>query len=188
MVLVLRNRHGSVEKVRRGLLLPDHSRRGSGLNDSVRLLGKKKHTPARRDGSIYLSRGGSISVSGIGNPKGGRFGSAQPAISSEHGKRRWRARTPRPVGASVAPGEREASWSAERQFRFGCASHPFRQFVPAFGISRSQTRLPAKLFSLLQIRFFGGKRGFTGCRQGFFWGGQGRFWGLILYPRWTAAF
>jgi hypothetical protein len=35
------------------------------------------------------------------------------------GKRRWRARTPRPVGTSVAHGEREASWSAERQFRFG---------------------------------------------------------------------
>ena len=35
------------------------------------------------------------------------------------GKRRWRARTPRPVGALVAHGKREASWSAERQFRFG---------------------------------------------------------------------
>jgi hypothetical protein len=88
-------------------------------------------------------------------PQEGRFGSAKPSISSEHGKRRWRARTPRPAGASVAPGEREASWSAERQFRFGGASHPFRQFVPAFRISRSQTRLPAKLFSLLQIRFYG---------------------------------
>jgi hypothetical protein len=31
------------------------------------------------------------------------------------GKRRWHARTPRPVGTSVAPSEREASWSAERR-------------------------------------------------------------------------
>jgi hypothetical protein len=35
------------------------------------------------------------------------------------GKRRWRARTPKPFGASLAPIEREASWSAEHQFRFG---------------------------------------------------------------------
>ena len=33
-------------------------------------------------------------------------------------KRRWRARTPKPVGRSVAHWQREASWSAERQFRF----------------------------------------------------------------------
>ena len=35
------------------------------------------------------------------------------------GKRRCRARTPRPVGTSAVCPEREASWSAERQFRFG---------------------------------------------------------------------
>jgi hypothetical protein len=44
------------------------------------------------------------------------------------GKRRWRARTPRPVGTSVAPGECEASWSAERQFRFGRETGGFAQF------------------------------------------------------------
>ena len=37
------------------------------------------------------------------------------------GKRRWRARTPKPVGISFARLEREASWSAERKLRFG---HP----------------------------------------------------------------
>ena len=37
-------------------------------------------------------------------------------------KRRCRARTPRPVGTSLAHREREASWSAERQLRFGCPS------------------------------------------------------------------
>ena len=43
-------------------------------------------------------------------------------------KRRWRARTPRPGGASDAPREREASWSAERQFRFGRQTGAFDQF------------------------------------------------------------
>ena len=38
-----------------------------------------------------------------------RIGKPQP-----DGKRRWRARAPRPVGAPVAGMEREASWSAER--------------------------------------------------------------------------
>src|ERR1700733_618730 len=36
-----------------------------------------------------------------------------------HGKRRWRARTPRPSGLSYASCVREASWSAARQRRFG---------------------------------------------------------------------
>ena len=43
------------------------------------------------------------------------------------GKRRWRARAPRPCGASDALREREASWSAERQFRFGCRTCAFDQ-------------------------------------------------------------
>jgi hypothetical protein len=43
-------------------------------------------------------------------------------------KRRWRARTPRPVGISDAPCEREASWSAERQFRLGRQTAAFDQF------------------------------------------------------------
>jgi hypothetical protein len=44
------------------------------------------------------------------------------------GKRRWRARTPKPGGTSDAPREREASWSAERQFRFGRQTGAFDQF------------------------------------------------------------
>jgi hypothetical protein len=44
------------------------------------------------------------------------------------GKRRWRACTPRPVGTWDAPCEREASWSAERQFRFGRQTGVFDQF------------------------------------------------------------
>jgi hypothetical protein len=38
-----------------------------------------------------------------------------------------------------------------------------------------QKALFPKLFSLLQIRFFGDKRGFTGCLQGFFGVGRGVF-------------
>jgi hypothetical protein len=60
--------------------------------------------------------------------------------------------------------------------------------VPAFRISRSQNRLPAKLFSLLQIRFFGGKTAFTGSAQGFFRGQHPRFSACILYPRWAVPF
>jgi len=45
-----------------------------------------------------------------------------------------------------------------------------------------------KLFSLLQIRFFGGKTAFTECLQGFYWGQQPRFWPCILYPRWEGPF
>jgi len=44
------------------------------------------------------------------------------------GKRRWRARTPRPGGTSDARREREASWSAERQFRFGRQTGALDQF------------------------------------------------------------
>jgi len=44
-------------------------------------------------------------------------------------KRRWRARTPRPVGISDAPCEREASWSAERQFRLGRQTAAFDEFA-----------------------------------------------------------
>jgi hypothetical protein len=43
-------------------------------------------------------------------------------------KRRWRARTPRPVGTSVAACEREASWSAECQFRLGRETGAFAHF------------------------------------------------------------
>jgi len=49
------------------------------------------------------------------------------------GKRRCRARTPRPVGTSAVCPEREASWSAERQFRFGPATGmaaPLEEFCP----------------------------------------------------------
>jgi hypothetical protein len=60
--------------------------------------------------------------------------------------------------------------------------------VPAFRISRSQTSLLAKLFSLLQIRFFGGKTAFTGSLQGFFRGRYPRFPACILYPRWKGPF
>ena len=52
----------------------------------------------------------------------------------------------------------------------------------------SPTRLSDKLFSLLQIRFFGGKTAFTGSLQGFFRGHKPRFWPCILYPRWAVAF
>jgi hypothetical protein len=38
------------------------------------------------------------------------------------GKRRWRARTPRPDGVSAARLGREAFWSAERRFHFGAAA------------------------------------------------------------------
>jgi hypothetical protein len=55
------------------------------------------------------------------------------------------------------------------------------------GFGRQNALFP-KLFLFLQIRFFGGKRGFTESGQGFFWGGQGRFWPCILYPRWAVAF
>jgi hypothetical protein len=51
-----------------------------------------------------------------------------PAPSGPVEKRRWRARTPRPVGISDAPCEREASWSAARQFRFGRQTAAFDQF------------------------------------------------------------
>jgi hypothetical protein len=48
------------------------------------------------------------------------------------GKRRWRARAPKPVGASVAHGEREASWSAERSSAIAVKHAPspnFKVFV-----------------------------------------------------------
>ena len=44
------------------------------------------------------------------------------------GKRRCRARTPRPVGTPAIRPEREASWSAERQFRFGLDTGVVAQF------------------------------------------------------------
>jgi hypothetical protein len=50
------------------------------------------------------------------------------------------------------------------------------------------TRLSDKLFSLLQIRFFGGKTAFTGSLQGFSRGQQPCFWPCILYPRWAVLF
>jgi phosphocarrier protein len=55
---------------------------------------------------------------------------ASPAGATSQ-KRPWRARAPSPVGISDAPREREASWSAESQFRFGRqtgAFDPFEQF------------------------------------------------------------
>jgi hypothetical protein len=52
----------------------------------------------------------------------------------------------------------------------------------------SQPPLSSKLFSLLQIHFFGGKTPFTGSLQGFFRGHKPRFWPCILYPRWAVAF
>jgi hypothetical protein len=60
--------------------------------------------------------------------------------------------------------------------------------VPAFRISRSQNRVPARLFSLLQIRFFGGKTAFTGSLQGFFRGHYPPFSACILYPQWAVPF
>jgi len=56
-------------------------------------------------------------------------------------KRRWRARTPRPVGTSDARCEPEASWNAERQRRFGRQSGAFDQFeefclMPQYGRPR----------------------------------------------------
>jgi len=56
---------------------------------------------------------------------------------------------------------------------------------PPFG---SQTRLSPKLFSLLQIRFFGRKTTFTQSVQSFFRGQQPRFSACILYPRWAVVF
>jgi hypothetical protein len=49
------------------------------------------------------------------------------------GKRRWRARTPRPVVTWVAQGEREASWSAER-------SSALAGKCPAFGPDLARIR------------------------------------------------
>jgi hypothetical protein len=48
------------------------------------------------------------------------------------GKAALARRTPRPVGASLAHREREASWSAERQFRFGRETGAFAQFEDFF--------------------------------------------------------
>jgi len=69
------------------------------------------------------------------------------------GKRRWRARTPRPGGTSDAPPEREASWSAERQFRFGRQTGAFDQFAefcltPA-GLGPSNPRLQTGRFAVI---------------------------------------
>jgi MoxR-like ATPase len=58
-------------------------------------------------------------------------------------KRRWRARTPRPVGISVERPEREASWSAERQFRFGLDTGVVAQFeeICRTGVGLGRARL-----------------------------------------------
>jgi hypothetical protein len=62
---------------------------------------------------------------------------------------------------------------------------PFLHPPVPFG---SQTRLSCKLFSLLQIRFFGSKTAFTQSLQGSFHGRKPPFSACILYPRWEGVF
>ena len=88
----------------------------------------------------------------------------------------------RPVNAK-RPGVRNAS-SALAVHPTPSANSCRRSAFPA----GSQTRLFTKLFSLLQIRFFGGKTAFTGSAQGFFRGQHPRFSACILYPRWAVPF
>ena len=69
-----------------------------------------------------------------------------------------------------------------------CFHHsPFTIHHSAFP-SGSQNRLPARLFSLLQIRFFGRKTAFTRSLQGSYCGQHPRFPACILYPRWAVPF